>query len=64
MIVFAAFIHTVDGIEGHLKKEGLDYAKVTGNTPSGERDKIFRSFQQTSRVRTSSWLTRSAWHTV
>jgi len=45
VIVFAPFIHAVDGIEEHLKKEGLDYARVTGETPSRERDTIFRAFQ-------------------
>lgn len=50
VIVFAAFIHAVNGIEGHLKKEGLDYARVTGDTPPGERDRIFREFQQTANI--------------
>jgi SNF2 family DNA or RNA helicase len=47
VIVFAPFIHTVNGIEKHLTKERLDFARVTGDTPPKERDDIFRRFQQT-----------------
>jgi SNF2 family DNA or RNA helicase len=47
VIVFAPFIHAVDGLEERMKKEGLDYARVTGETPSRERDTIFRAYQNT-----------------
>ena len=48
VIVFAPFIHTVKGIDAHLKKEGLDYAVVTGDTTSKDRDDIFKTFQNTT----------------
>ncbi len=50
VIVFAPFIHTVHGIELHLKKEGLDYRRVTGGTPTSERDEIFTTFQNTDQI--------------
>jgi SNF2 family DNA or RNA helicase len=50
VIVFAPFIHTVDGVEKHLIKEGLHYAKVTGATSSADRDDIFKRFQHTSEI--------------
>jgi SNF2 family DNA or RNA helicase len=49
VIIFAPFIHTVAGIEAHLKHEGLDYARVSGDTPAGERDEIFKAFQGTTK---------------
>lgn len=48
VIIFCPFIHTVKGVSAHLEHERFDYAVVTGDTSSGERDRIFRSFQGTS----------------
>lgn len=50
VIVFAPFVHSVDGICGHLDKERLHFDRITGATSSGERDRIFREFQQTDKI--------------
>lgn len=51
IIVFSPFIAGVKGIADRLAKEGEDFAVVTGATPQGERNDIFRLFQDTNRYR-------------
>lgn len=46
-LVFVPFVHAVEGVTAYLKHKGYDVAMVYGDTPSGERDKIFSAFQQT-----------------
>lgn len=50
VIVFAPFIHAVNGISAFLAHEGLDFRVITGSTSSSERDEIFRLFQQTDHI--------------
>ena len=44
-IVFAPFVHAIDGIMKHLQKAGYDVAAVHGATSRANRDKIFQGFQ-------------------
>lgn len=48
IIIFAPFIHATKGISDYLTKEKITHRVVTGDTPRGERDKIFNSFQRTA----------------
>jgi len=45
VIVFMAFKFAVDKVYDYLLKQGLSVAKIYGDTPKGQRDKIFNSFQ-------------------
>jgi SNF2 family DNA or RNA helicase len=51
VIVFSPWIHTVNGIAGFLKKEGIDFDNVSGATPQQERSKIFTLFQDTTKYK-------------
>ena len=45
VLVFSPFKSATAGIAERLKAEGIDFASVTGDTPHGERTKIFAQFQ-------------------
>ena len=45
VIVFSPFKSATAGISAALKAAGIDFAEVTGDTPHGERTKIFSAFQ-------------------
>ncbi len=47
-LVFAPFKHTLAGIADKLRKEGIDFVTVSGDTPKGQRDEAFHAFQNTS----------------
>jgi superfamily II DNA or RNA helicase len=51
VIVFVPYIHALDGIGQALTTEKIDYATVSGDTPSKERDRIFNVFQNTSKLK-------------
>jgi SNF2 family DNA or RNA helicase len=51
VIVFVPYIHALDGIGSALAAEKIDYATVSGDTPSKERDRIFNIFQNTSKLK-------------
>jgi SNF2 family DNA or RNA helicase len=51
VIVFSPFKSATAGISAALKKEGIDFAEVTGDTPHGKRTEIFNAFQGTSKYR-------------
>ena len=45
VIVFVSFIHALDGVSAHLKKNKIDHDVVSGATSKPQRDKIFYAFQ-------------------
>jgi SNF2 family DNA or RNA helicase len=51
MIIFSPFKSAAHGIADALQKEGIDFATITGDTPLGERTKIFNLFQGTDKYR-------------
>jgi SNF2 family DNA or RNA helicase len=51
IIVFSPFKSATAGISQVLKQNGIDYAEITGDTPAGERAKIFSAFQGSSQYR-------------
>lgn len=51
VIVFAPFIHALEGIKAYLRKRDIDVESVSGDTPLGQRNRIFAAFQQTDRPR-------------
>jgi SNF2 family DNA or RNA helicase len=51
VIVFSPFKSATAGISGALKKEGIDFAEITGDTPHGRRTEVFNAFQGTSKYR-------------
>ena len=51
VIVFAPFVHALEGIVKRLTSEGYDTRAVSGDTPKSERDEIFNLFQNTSAVK-------------
>lgn len=51
VLVFVPFIHALDGISAALKKEGIDHAVVSGQTPASERADIFSAFQNTDKYK-------------
>jgi SNF2 family DNA or RNA helicase len=51
VIVFVPYIHALDGIGQALLAEKIDYATVSGDTPSKERDRIFNVFQNTGKLK-------------
>lgn len=48
VIVFVPYIHALEFTAARLKKEGITYEVVSGDTPAGERNNIFQRFQETS----------------
>ena len=54
VIVFAPFVHALEGITKRLTSEGYDTRQVSGDTPRGERDEIFSLFQNTDKIRVIS----------
>lgn len=51
VIVFAPFVHALDGIAERLTSEGYDTRKVSGDTPKQERDEVFNLFQNTGKIK-------------
>ncbi|QGM46140.1 DEAD/DEAH box helicase [Methylocystis heyeri] len=51
VIVFANFKHVVAGISERLTAEGIEFATITGETPSATRTQIFHDFQNTSKYK-------------
>jgi SNF2 family DNA or RNA helicase len=51
VIIFSPFKSATSGVSAMLKREKIDYAEVTGDTPQGERAKIFAQFQNGERLR-------------
>lgn len=51
VIVFSPFKSATAGISERLKAEEIAFAEVTGDTPHGERTKIFNEFQGGTRIR-------------
>ena len=51
VIVFAPFVHALDGIVKRLTSEGYDTRQVSGDTPKAERDDIFQVFQNTQKIK-------------
>jgi SNF2 family DNA or RNA helicase len=51
LIVFSPFKSATAGIAEVLKKEKIDFATVTGDTPHKERTETFNNFQHTTSVR-------------
>jgi SNF2 family DNA or RNA helicase len=50
-LVFVPFKHALTGISEALKKEGVDHAVVSGDTPANERAQVFNLFQNTSKYK-------------
>lgn len=51
VIVFAPFVHALEGIAKRLTSEGYDTRQVSGDTPKLDRDQIFNAFQNTSAIK-------------
>ena len=51
LLVFSPYISSMDGIGRALKKEGIDHATVSGDTPLKERSDIFQKFQNTAELK-------------
>lgn len=51
VIVFAPFVHALNGIATRLTSEGYDTRQVSGDTPKSERDDIFNLFQSTQSIK-------------
>jgi SNF2 family DNA or RNA helicase len=51
VIVFAPFVHALEGIARRLRDEKIDVATVSGATSKTERDDVFRAFQNSNRIR-------------
>jgi len=51
IIVFSPFKSATAGISKALTAAGIDFAEVTGDTPHGERTKIFNQFQGGEKLR-------------
>jgi len=49
VLVFSPFKSATKGISERLKKEGIDYAEITGDVPQKERTDIFTAFQGTNK---------------
>jgi SNF2 family DNA or RNA helicase len=49
LIVFSPFKSATAGIAELLQREKIDFATVTGDTPHGDRTKIFNAFQNSSK---------------
>jgi len=50
-IVFVPFTHALEGVAAHLLKAGEDIVVVHGQTPLGQRNKIFSRFMSTESPR-------------
>lgn len=51
VIVFAPFIHALEGLQTALKKAGHDFPIVSGDVSKNQRDQIFAQFQGASNMR-------------
>jgi SNF2 family DNA or RNA helicase len=51
VIVFAPFVHALDGIKERLTSEGYDVRSISGAVPRAEREKTFNLFQNTESVK-------------
>jgi SNF2 family DNA or RNA helicase len=51
VLVFSPFKSATRGIGERLAEEKIDFATVTGDTPSGERAQIFTAFQGTDKYK-------------
>lgn len=51
LIIFSPFKSATTGVSAALKAAKIDYAEVTGDTPQGERAKIFAQFQNGEKLR-------------
>jgi SNF2 family DNA or RNA helicase len=51
VIVFVPFIHALDGVADHLRKNDMPCEIVSGQTPQSERNRIFGAFQNSSEPR-------------
>jgi len=51
VIVFSPFKHALHGIFARIEKEGYDVAEVSGDTPAGDRGRIFTTFQNTPQIK-------------
>lgn len=51
VIIFAPFVHALEGIAKRLTSEGYDIRTVSGDTPKRERDETFNLFQNTGAVK-------------
>jgi SNF2 family DNA or RNA helicase len=51
VLVFSPFKHALSGISNVLTENSIDHANVSGDTPAGERDRIFNLFQNTPKFR-------------
>jgi SNF2 family DNA or RNA helicase len=49
VLVFVPYIHALEGAGQALVKEKIDYATVSGDTPTKERNRIFNLFQNTNK---------------
>jgi SNF2 family DNA or RNA helicase len=45
VIVFVPYVHALKGVSDYLRGKGYDVATVHGETPMGQRNKVFTSFQ-------------------
>lgn len=50
-IVFVPYLHALAGVADRLALEKIDHAVISGNTPPGERSRIFATFQNTEKIR-------------
>lgn len=51
VIVFAPFVHALEGIAKRLTSEGYDVRTISGSTPKRDRDQTFNLFQNSSGVK-------------
>lgn len=51
VIVFAPFVHALEGIAKRLTSEGYDVRTISGDTPKSERDESFNLFQNSSAIK-------------
>jgi SNF2 family DNA or RNA helicase len=51
VLVFAPFIHSLEGISSALTTEGIEHACVSGDTAPSERTEIFTAFQNSSKYK-------------
>jgi SNF2 family DNA or RNA helicase len=50
-IVFSPFISAMEGIATALSKAKIDFATVSGSTPTAKRGEIFQAFQHTDKLK-------------
>jgi len=51
LLVFSAFKHALQGIQEAIEDAKVEVATVSGDTPAGQRDQIFNTFQNTEKLR-------------